>query len=74
MGRQALIFKESELARSPSKSVKTPSPQGTPNIPRYSTGGFQKAAQQTPVCWDLGPSPILPSLDQTGEILRCKKT
>ena len=52
MGRQALTSKESELARSPSKSVKAPSPQGiprTPSIPRYSTSGFQKAAQQTPV-------------------------
>ena len=52
MGRQALTSKESELARSPSKSVKAPSPgnsQGTPSIPRYSTSGLQKAAQQTPV-------------------------
>ena len=51
MGRQALASKESELARSPSKSVKTPSPQPqqTTSIPRYSTSGFQKAAQQTPV-------------------------
>ena len=52
MGRQALTSKESELARSPSQSVKAPSPQGiprTPNIPRYSTSGLQKAAQQTPV-------------------------
>ena len=46
MGRQALTSKESELARSLSKSVKAPSPQG---IPRYSTSGLQKAAQQTPV-------------------------
>ena len=47
MGRQALTSKESELARP------TPSPQEIPreppNIPRYSTSGFQKAAQQTPV-------------------------
>ena len=53
MGRQALTSKESELARSPSKSVKAPSPagnsQGTPSIPRYSISGLQKAAQQTPV-------------------------
>ena len=51
MGRQALASKESELARSPSKSVKTPSPQPqqTTSIPRYSTSRFQKAAQQTPV-------------------------
>ena len=52
MGRQALTSKESELARSPSKSVKTPSPQGIPRVPREPpifTSGLQKAAQQTPV-------------------------
>ena len=53
MGRQALTSKESELARSPSKAVKTPFLQGIPignlSIPRSSTNGFQKAAQQTPV-------------------------
>ena len=42
MGRQALTSKESE-------PVKTPPPQGTRSIPKYSTNGFQKAAQQTPV-------------------------
>ena len=57
MGRQALTSKESELARSPSNLLKLLNiplgyPQGTPNIPRSSTNGFQKAAQQTPV---LGP-------------------
>ena len=49
MGRQALTSKESELARSPSKSVKTPSPQGIPREPPIFTSGLQKAAQQTPV-------------------------
>ena len=53
MGRQALTSKESELARSPYKSVKTPSPQGipreTPIFPGIAPLGFQKAAQQTPV-------------------------
>ena len=50
MGRQALTSKESELARS--NTISPGNPQGTPDIPRYSTSGFQKAAQQTPV---LGP-------------------
>ena len=45
MGGQALSSKESELARS-----NTISPEkGTPNIPRYSTSGFKKAAQKNPV-------------------------
>ena len=43
MGRQAVTSKESELARSPSKSVKAPSPQGIPreppSIPRWSSEG-----------------------------------
>ena len=47
MGRQALSSKESELARS--NTISPGNPQGNPNIPRYSTSGFQKAAQQTPV-------------------------
>ena len=47
MGRQAWTSKESELARS--NTISPGNPQGTPNIPRYSTSGFQKAAQQTPV-------------------------
>ena len=49
MGRQAVTSKESELARSPSKSVKAPSPQGIPREPPVFPGGLQKAAQQTPV-------------------------
>ena len=36
MGRQALTSKESELARSPSKSVKAPSPWEFPGNPQYS--------------------------------------
>ena len=47
MGRQALSSKESELARS--NTISPENTQGTPNIPRYSTSGFQKAAQKTPV-------------------------
>ena len=47
MGRRALTSKESELARS--NTISPGNPQGTPDIPRYSTSGFQKAAQQTPV-------------------------
>ena len=52
MGRQALTFQESEMARSPSKSVKTASAQGNfrnLSIPSSTTNGFQKGAQQTPV-------------------------
>ena len=55
MGRQALTSKESELARS--NTISPGNPQGTPNIPRYSTSGFQKAAQQTPVL-GLGPDSL----------------
>ena len=47
MGRQALSSKESELARS--NTIFPGNFQGNPNIPRYSTRGFQKAAQQTSV-------------------------
>ena len=49
MGRQALSSKESELTRS--NTISPENTQGIPNIPRYSTSGFQKAAQQTPVLW-----------------------
>ena len=47
MGRQAWSSKESKLARS--NTISPENTQGTPNIPRYSTSGFQKAAQQTSV-------------------------
>ena len=50
-GSIALTLKESELARSPSKSVQKHNlPGPLPNLfLRSSTNGFQKAAQQTPV-------------------------
>ena len=72
MGRQALTSKESELARSPYKSVKTPSPQGIPGEP---PGNPQVTPREPPVfpgiapvvfrrqlnkplCWDLGPDSL----------------
>ena len=61
MGRQALTSKESELARSPSKSVKTPSPQGIPREPPIFPGiapvVFRRQLNK-PLCWDLGPDSL----------------
>ena len=57
-------------------------PQGTPSLPRYSTSGFQKAAQQTPVLgsgsWFFrGTSPEnIPNLSKMNQnnIELCKTT
>ena len=61
MGRQALTSKESELARSPSKSVKAPSPQGIPREPPVFPGiapvVFRRQLNK-PLCWDLGPDSL----------------
>ena len=61
MGRQALTSKESELARSPSKSVKAPSPHGNPQgIPREPAifPGILRRQLKKPLCWDLGPDSL----------------
>ena len=57
MGRQALTSKESELARSPSKSVKAPSPQGIPREPLIVPGILRRQLNK-PLCWDLGPDSL----------------
>ena len=57
MGRQALTSKESELARSPSKSVKAPSPQGIPREPPIFPGILRRQLKK-PLCWDLGPDSL----------------
>ena len=58
MGQQALTSKESELARSPSKSVKPPSPHGIPREPPLFPGlapmVFRRQLNKF-LCWDLGP-------------------
>ena len=80
MGRKALTSKESELARS--NAISPGNPQGTPGIPRDSTSGFQKAAQQTPVLgsgsWFFrGTSPEnIPNLSKMNQndIELCKTT
>ena len=77
MGRQALTSKESELAWSPSRSVKAPSPQGIPREPPVFPGIAPV------VCWDLGPDSLerlplkpIPNLSKMNQnnIELCKTT
>ena len=82
MGRQALTSKESELARSPSKSVKAPSPQGIPRespvFPGIAPVVFRRQLNK-PLCWDLGSDslerlPLKISKMNQNNIELCKTT
>ena len=61
MGRRALTSKESELALSPSQSVKTPSLQEIPREPPIFPGLAPvvfRTQLNKPLCWDLGPDSL----------------